>query len=127
MSLTLTDHRALLKGFADAGYCCETEPDAARNPICLEWRLSGGTWHYRLWAFEITHGGGGPTVRAADEFRIQITNGPDAVAELDSGALDLLVGYSPTATQSLPMIADGLKTGPRRSKTPVRAVRPQFK
>ena len=95
MSLTLTDHRALLKGFADAGYCCETEPDAARNPICLEWRLSGGTWHYRLWAFEITHGGGGPTVRAADEFRIQITNGPDAVAELDSGALDLLVGYSP--------------------------------
>ncbi|MGI8552029.1 MAG: hypothetical protein ACR2PL_14770 [Dehalococcoidia bacterium] len=44
---------------------------------------------------EIHHGGGGETVRPADEFRIQITNGPAAMADLDSaGATDLLIGYS---------------------------------
>ena len=34
-------------------------------------------------------------MRAADEFRIQITNGPSTLARFDTdGAVDLLIGYS---------------------------------
>src|SRR5438445_2725793 len=95
MALTLNDHRALVKGFASAGYRCEREPSAVSNPVNLEWRTSAATRRYRLCAFEISHGGGGPTVRAADEFRIQITNGPPSKPDIDQGgAQDLLVGYS---------------------------------
>ncbi|MGA2713096.1 MAG: hypothetical protein ABSG41_08295 [Bryobacteraceae bacterium] len=65
------------------------------NPLNLEWHVDGQPRRYRLWAFDITHGGGGSEVRAADEFRIQITNGPATSAQIDAGgATDLLVGYS---------------------------------
>ena len=64
---------------------------------------------FRLWAFDITHGGGGPTVRAADEFRIQITNGPATLAGLrwrwrrrSSGRL-----FTVTRTSLSPMTAAG--------------------
>lgn len=63
--------------------------------MLVEWDTGEGLRRYRIWAFDVTHGGGGPTVRAADEFRIQITNGPDNTADFDTGgATDLLVGYS---------------------------------
>jgi restriction-modification system family protein len=95
MALTLNDHLALLKGFPDSGFHAIRQPNVVANPIVVEWRDFGRTLRYRLWAFDITHGGGGATVRAADEFRIQITNGPATLADLDAGdAVDLLIGYS---------------------------------
>jgi len=95
MALSLSDHKAILAGFAGFGFVCQEAPTAAANPIQIEWHLEGKILRYRLWAFEISHGGGGPTVRAADEFRIQITNGPASKKAIDTGgAQDLLVGYS---------------------------------
>jgi hypothetical protein len=67
----------------------------ASPTLRLEWHVNGQVHGYRLWAFDITHGGGGAEVRAADEFRIQITNGPTTMAEVNAGgATDLLIGYS---------------------------------
>jgi hypothetical protein len=78
MALTLSDHKAMMVGFSKLGFACREAPTAAANPIRIEWQVAGKVHRYRLWAFEISHGGGGPTVRAADEYRIQITNGPAA-------------------------------------------------
>ncbi|CAE6887806.1 hypothetical protein [Paraburkholderia domus] len=96
MSLTLNDHLSMMNGMTDAGFICTGAPVAATNPLRLEWHHANGkVGRYRLWAFDITHGGGGAEVRAADEFRIQITNGPATMNAFDSGgAIDLLVGYS---------------------------------
>jgi hypothetical protein len=95
MALTLADHRKILSGFEPAGYMCAKVVNGAINPIHIRWQTSAGPREYRLWVFEITHGGGGSEVRAADEFRIQITNGPNSVGDLDAGgATDLLLGYS---------------------------------
>ena len=95
MALTLEDLEAMMAGFAKAGFRCNQRPTSPRNPIAVEWYTGNETRRYRLWAFDVTHGGGGPTVRAADEFRIQITNGPSSLADIDKdGAVDLLVGYS---------------------------------
>lgn len=95
MALTLDDHRAMLRGFAEQGYICRVEPPSVANPLRLEWHVDGQVRNYCIWAFDITHGGGGAFVRAADEFRIQITNGPATMAEFDAlGVIDLLVGYS---------------------------------
>jgi hypothetical protein len=85
MALSLGDHKAMLAGFGDIGFVCQEAPTAATNPIRIEWHLEGKVLRYRLWAFEISHGGGGPTVRAADEFRIQITNGPDSKKAINTG------------------------------------------
>jgi hypothetical protein len=74
--LSVNDHRAMMRGFEAAGFICTQAPTSVINPVQLEWHLGSGVRRYRLWAFDITHGGGGPTVRAADEYRIQITNGP---------------------------------------------------
>jgi hypothetical protein len=95
MALTLNDHRAMLQGLTAAGFVCTRAPAGVTNPLQLEWHVDGAVHRYRLWAFDITHGGGGSEVRAADEFRIQITNGPATMAEVNiGGAVDLLVGYS---------------------------------
>ena len=95
MALSLSDHKAMLAGFAGIGFVSQQAPTTVANPIRIEWHLEGKVFRYRLWAFEISHGGGGPTVRAADEFRIQITNGPSSRADIDkAGAQDLLLGYS---------------------------------
>ena len=96
MALTLTDHQAMLRGFQEAGYACVRTQGSVTNPLHIEWHIDPTTVRsYRLWAFDVTHGGGGAEVRAADEFRIQITNGPAAPGQFDQdGATDLLVGYS---------------------------------
>jgi len=95
MALTLKDHRAMLKGFEQAGFICKQTTTSPTNPINIEWHVDSRVLRFRLWAFDVTHGGGGSEVRAADEFRIQITNGPMTPADLDQGnAVDLLVGYS---------------------------------
>lgn len=95
MTLSLNDHLAMLQGLTTVGFVCTHAPAGVTNPLRLEWHVDGTVHRYRLWAFDITHGGGGSEVRAADEFRIQITNGPATMAEVNAGgATDLLVGYS---------------------------------
>ena len=96
MVLSPNDFRAMLVGFENAGYVCVRAPGATTNPVRIEWHVDGQVVRrYRLWAFEITPGGGGALVRAADEFRIQITNGPSTLEGFDTdGAVDLLIGYS---------------------------------
>lgn len=95
MVLSLSDHKAMLAGFQAAGFVALQEPTAPHNPVRIDWHLDGKLHRFRLWSFDITHGGGGAAVRAADEFRIQITNGPAKAADFDTGgATDLLMGYS---------------------------------
>jgi hypothetical protein len=95
MALSMNDYQAMMSGFERAGFICTAAPGAVVNPMQIEWHLETGVQRYRLWAFDITHGGGGPTVRAADEYRIQITNGPGSHSDLDrDNTIDLLVGYS---------------------------------
>ena len=96
MVLSVTDHRAMMKGFEQAGFACTQIPASPTNPVRVEWHVDDNAMHrFRLWAFDVTHGGGGAEVRAADEFRIQITNGPSAPGEFDQdGVTDLLLGYS---------------------------------
>ena len=94
MALSLDDHKAILRGIEDDGFICKAMPASPSNPIRLEWWIDGQPHRFRLWAFDVTHGGGGSEVRAADEFRIQITNGPAASSTFDDGATDLLIGYS---------------------------------
>lgn len=95
MSLSLSDHDAMLAGLVTHGYACRERPSQPTNPVLLQWNAKGQPRRYRLWVFDVTHGGGGSEVRAADEFRIQITNGPAKVADFDrDGAIDLLLGYS---------------------------------
>jgi hypothetical protein len=93
MALDLDDLRRMFRGFREAGYVPKQEPASAGNPIRVVVRAGDAEVLYRVWCFEITHGGGGPTVRAADEFRIQISNGPRD--EIDAeGQTDLLLGYA---------------------------------
>jgi hypothetical protein len=95
MPLSLEDHQQMLRGFGPLGFRCLEAPDSATNPVKIEWRVGNESRKFQLWSFEITHGGGGAGVRAADEYRIQITNGPGSQAELNAGGVrDLLVGYS---------------------------------
>ena len=95
MALSLSDHEAMLSGLSQAGYVCIERPPEPTNPVLLEWNVEGTVHRFRLWAFEVTHGGGGSEVRAADEFRIQITNGPGSIKDFDrGGVVDLLLGYS---------------------------------
>ncbi|WP_157648978.1 hypothetical protein [Burkholderia ubonensis] len=96
MALTLKDHLSMMKGMTNAGLVCTVAPTVVTNPLRMQWHdEEGQVRRYRLWAFDITHGGGGAEVRAADEFRIQITNGPSTMDAFDAdGVVDLLVGYS---------------------------------
>jgi hypothetical protein len=93
MALTVDDIRRMFRGFPEAGYVQKEQPSSAGNPLRVVLRGAGPEVRYRVWCFEITHGGGGPTVRAADEFRIQISNGPQDEIDAD-GQTDLLLGYA---------------------------------
>ena len=85
----------MLGGFEDAGYVCTHVQNTGKNPIRVQWHIDDRTLRYRLWTFDITRGGGGPSVRAPNEFRIQVTNQPSSLEALDKeGAIDLLLGYS---------------------------------
>ena len=77
---------------------CRQRPTSPQNPVKLEWTDGNGVNRkFRLWVYEISHGGGGPTVRAANEYRIQITNAPSQTVGMDhEGATDLVMGYSPS-------------------------------
>ncbi|MGN2250332.1 hypothetical protein ACFWZ1_09680 [Frateuria sp. GZRe14] len=97
MALSAIDQRAMLKGFEAGGYALtQQQSPLPANPMRLKWRVEGKEIAVRMWVFQITPGGGGSEVRAADEFRIQITNGPARTAEFDKGGyVDLLFGYAP--------------------------------
>lgn len=94
MVLTPDDHSAILAGFADAGFACVSAQSGVPNPLRIEVRANGVVRRFRLWCFDVTHGGGGAEVRAADEFRVQITAGPATAAAYNEGVADLLVGYA---------------------------------
>ena len=95
MGLSLDDHIGMLSGFQASGFRMLAVRSGATNPVQVVISDGGTDRKFRLWAYDITHGGGGPTVRAANEFRIQITNGPASLAEFDqNGFVDLLIGYS---------------------------------
>lgn len=98
MALTLIEIRRMMSGFENAGFVCLEQPKSPTNPVRIEWTDEQQIRRrFRLWVFDVTHGGGGPTVRAADEFRVQITNAPATSAGMDGGgAIDLLMGYSPS-------------------------------
>lgn len=93
MPLSFQDLRQIFRGFPEAGYSYREQPASAGNPVRVVVRSAERDARYRVWCFDITHGGGGPTVRAPDEFRIQISNGPrDAIDA--NGQTDLLLGYA---------------------------------
>lgn len=95
MPLTLEDYKRIVKGFEINGYEQTQSPTIMTNPLLISFTDSGTIINCRLWAFLITHGGGGSEVRAADEFRVQITNGPKKSNDFDgNGFIDLLIGYS---------------------------------
>jgi hypothetical protein len=95
MPLTLDDYQNIVKGFKKSGYEMEQTPTVMANPLLISVTNGNQQTNYRLWAFQITPGGGGASVRAADEFRVQVTNGPKNINDFDSnGYIDLLIGYS---------------------------------
>jgi hypothetical protein len=93
MAISLQDLRQMFRGFPEGGYIYREQPASAGNPVRVVVRSAEGEVRYRVWCFDITHGGGGPTVRAADEFRIQISNGPQDAIDAN-GQTDLLLGYA---------------------------------
>lgn len=94
MPLSIQDLQEMTSGFAATGHVCVQRPNFPQNPVMLTWKNSEGTTRrFRLWVFEITHGGGG---RDNNESRIQITKAPALKDGMDhDGALDLIMGYSP--------------------------------
>lgn len=95
MALSINDLQEMTSGFASTGYGCSSIPSSPQNPVMLEWTDDVGDFRkFRLWVYEITHGGGG---RDAKENRIQITNAPSKGDGMDhDGAIDLVMGYSPS-------------------------------
>ncbi|MFU7523572.1 hypothetical protein ACM9NN_13420 [Pseudomonas paraeruginosa] len=95
MALSIKDLQEMTSGFASTGYGCSSVPSSPQNPVMLEWTDDVGDFRkFRLWVYEITHGGGG---RDAKENRIQITNAPSKGVGMDhDGAIDLVMGYSPS-------------------------------
>jgi len=92
MPLTLDDYQNIVKGFKISGFEMVQAPTAMANPLLISCTEGDQQTNYRVWAFLITGGGGD---RSADEFRVQITNGPRQANEFDSnGYVDLLIGYS---------------------------------
>jgi len=95
MALSLQDLNEMTRGFSDKGYRCLKRPSSSHNPVKLEWTERDGTVRkFRLWVYEITHGGGS---RDEEESRIQITKAPSQTDGMDyDGATDLIMGYSPS-------------------------------
>ncbi|RMO85326.1 hypothetical protein ALQ34_00444 [Pseudomonas syringae pv. maculicola] len=94
MPLSIQQLQEMTSGFAATGHVCMQRPNFPQNPVMLTWTNSeGSTRRFRLWVFEITHGGGG---RDNNESRIQITKAPTLADGMDhDGAIDLVMGYSP--------------------------------
>lgn len=82
-------------GFTSNGFSCLQTPHSPQNPVKFEWTdHDGRVRRFRLWVFDVTHGGGG---RDEKEYRIQITNAPSKLDGMDAGGfVDLVLGFSPT-------------------------------
>ena len=94
MPLSIQHLQEMTSGFAATGHVCMQRPSSPQNPVMLTWTDHEGTTRkFRLWVFEITHGGGG---RDNNESRIQITKAPSSSVGMDhDGYTDLVMGYSP--------------------------------
>ncbi len=95
MALLIQHLEEMTSGFILAGYAYTMRPKSPKNPVYLRWTDAKGTESkFRLWSFEITHGGGD---RSNEEFRIQITSAPQIHEGMDhDGITDLVIGYSPS-------------------------------
>lgn len=94
MPLSIQHLQEMTSGFLATGHVCTQRPNSPQNPVMLAWTDGEGvTRKFRLWVFEITHGGGG---RDNNESRIQITKAPSSDDGMDhDGVIDLVMGYSP--------------------------------
>lgn len=90
MPLSIQQLQEMTSGFAATGHVCMQRPNFPQNPVMLTWTNSeGSTRRFRLWVFEITHGGG---ERDNNESRIQITKAPTLADGMDhDGAIDLVM------------------------------------
>lgn len=93
--LTIVEIKAMLRGFVEAGFHPATEPAEKTNPILVEWRRGEEVRRYKLWTFGVRPGGGqNSESRSKDEYRIQVTSGPDRMSDFDiNGYQDILVGF----------------------------------
>ena len=89
MPLNQDDIRHALRGLADAGFRLTQRPPRWGSPLLLQWRVGQEALRYRVWLFEVGHGG---NTRSEDEFRIQVSGGPKTKRD-EGGWRDLLLGY----------------------------------
>lgn len=66
------------------------QPKSWSSPLELRLHIGGSEQRYRLWVFEVRHGG---KSRPEEEYRIQVSNGPKEVLN-ERGFVDVLLGYS---------------------------------
>ncbi len=91
MALEPKHWEAMLRGFLVAPLVVLTRPARWGSPALVRWTTPAGEKRFRIWGFEITHGG---NHRSDDEYRVQVTSGP--TSEMDVGGYkDLLLGYVP--------------------------------
>ena len=91
MPLTPENWEQLLRGFHTEPLRPMKRPAAWSNPLLLRLHLEKEEKRFRLWCFEVTHGG---KTRADGEYRVQVSNGPTSVMDED-GYKDMLLGYVP--------------------------------
>jgi hypothetical protein len=112
MVLSVTDHRAMMRGFGRAGFACAEVPTAPTNPVRVEWHVDGDTTHrYRLWAFDVT--------AAAAPKSAPLTSSAFRSRTVPARSTNSIKGARPTswsviratATRSSLTTADGLKAG----------------
>jgi hypothetical protein len=89
MPLTPIDWKRILAGFMEAPLRPTQRPARLGSPVKLTWTHEGTELRYRLWGFEISHGG---NTRHDNEYRIQVSNGP-RVAMNEGGYRDMLLGF----------------------------------
>ena len=93
MPLSGAHRLAMLSGFENQGYRILSSQASHTNPTLLELHTPVAVLRYRLWIFEIKHGGQG---RSPEEYRIQVSSAPKSNTALDSnGYKDLLLGFKP--------------------------------
>ncbi|HEX8706471.1 MAG TPA: hypothetical protein VF815_46985, partial [Myxococcaceae bacterium] len=90
MPLSEADVQKLLSGLQETGLSLLGTPAKWRSPLLVRLRANGHDRRFRLWLFEVRHGG---KSRDPGEYRIQVSNGPKSVLN-EGGWADVLLGYS---------------------------------
>lgn len=104
----LGNQQNIVSGFAALGYRFSAQASSVTNPMRLVWYTPQGVLRFRLWAFLITGGGGGPTVRSADEFRIQITKRSSIVRIVELRFLNRLLLVSVPVVGAIALAGNAL-------------------